>query len=442
MNQEIYDARLQHFLRKVIFDMPYEMRERRLKSLYLCNRSPIPQSGGTPAAFVLRSDRNGGEAVTFGMNTCKNPWACPHCTAKMMTKYKTKIALALDALYEQKFFGIMITFTLPHLRYMSCNEITDILYNTYREFFRNAWNKKRRCKRSNKLRSSGVANSFIVENGFEWYARCSEYTWGKKNGWHPHFHCIFWLPRANAKKVDWNAWQEKLNAAWLEYGKRHTLKYWKENNLYESDERREMLANTLYMFKKDKVKPALYISRNADGTVQECKSSDYLCGWGADRELTGNIQKKASHSGHLTPYQILEMAADGDAEMKEKYIEFMLSVTRKPVHHRVDLKSGLIKIIKAYRQTEGYKEIVKKKREGVASWELFAWFSERQWLDLCSADKFSPVISNILYLAAINRKDLLREYLKVFNIELIERPHVFGQHVENIFNGACETIAG
>lgn len=441
MQQEIFDARLQHYLKKFINKLSYQEKAQ-LKSLRLCNTKIIYQPNVEPAVFLLRNDRGDGEAKFFGQVTCKNPWACPHCSTVAMTKYKEKIGLALEALRAQNMFGFMMTFTIPHLRWQSCREITDVLYRTYRKFTRNCW-KRRVCKDGKTFRTCSPMNSFVVENDIKWNVRCAEYTWGRKNGWHPHFHCIFWMPREKVAAFDLEKWQKKLNDDWAKCLERTLLEYWQEKNLYEEAEL-QTKAKTLLMFVRDETKryerPAISISTTRDGKIAESLASDYLCGWGADSELTGNFKKKATNPEHLTPYQILELAADGNQEMEKLYIEFCLQVTRKPVHHRVDFKPGLLKIVSSWKNSEECKKLIKKKSQSKVVWELVCWFTKEQWWRLCDLDESSPVLSNILFLASINKKELLKNYLEFLDIELVSRPHLFGKHVENIFNG--ETQAG
>lgn len=439
MQQEIFDARLQHSLRGFIRELPPN-QQLQLKSLRLCNMKIMFQPNVEPAVFLLRNDRAKGEAKFFGQMTCKNPWACPHCSTMMMAKYKEKISSALDALQRQNMFGFMMTFTVPHLKFQSCREVTDILYLSYRALWQNAWS--RRKTKSGVFRSSSKMNSFIVENDIQWYVRCAEYTWGHKHGWHPHFHCILWMKRDQVANFDIQKWQKIINEEWAKRVEKVVLEYWETNHLYESDDLK-LRSKVLLRFLKDRLvqekHPAIKISTTKDGKLLEAKSSDYLCGWGADSELTGNLKKKATHSEHLTPYQILELAADGNQRMKKLYIEFCLQVTRKPVHHRVDMKAGLKKIIAAWKNCEEFKKILKKKSESRSKvvWELVCWFSKEQWFRICDLDDRLPMLSNILYLAARNKKELLREYLEFFDIYLIERPHFFGKHVEDIFNSVA-----
>lgn len=443
MQQEIYDARLQHYLKGLIRKYATSEQLGQLKSLRLCNTKLIMQPNVEPAVFLLRNNRGEGEAKFFGQMTCKNPWACPHCSTMMMAKYKEKIALALEALRSKQnnLFGFMMTFTIPHLRFQSCKEVTDLLYLTFRNFWRNCW-KRRLCKDGKTFRTHSPFNTFIVENNVQWYVRCAEYTWGKKNGWHPHFHCILWMSRDKVKDFDVEKWQKILNDDWAKCAERTIIRYWEENHLYEGQDR-EAKAKSLLMFVRDEKKryerPAIAFSTTKEGKIAESSSSDYLCGWGADSELTGNFKKKASNPEHLTPYQILELAADGNEEMEKLYFEFCLQVTRKPTHHRVDTKPGLMKLVAAWKNTEEFKKLVKKKAESQSKveWELVCWFSKEQWWRICDLDDRLPMLSNILYLAARNKKELLIEYLEFFDIYMIVRPHMFGKHVENIFNNVA-----
>ena len=402
--KQAYDARLHHYFRKIVSELPYNQRVQ-LKNLELCGKRTIPAVGGKSGVFVLRNSSNA--TAIFGNMTCKNTWACPHCTATMMKKYATKISAAIDALREQGQAAFMLTLTIPHLKKQSCREVTDILYESWRDFFANAWKKK--------SKNYTVVNRFIKECGVTHYVRVAEYTYGG-NGWHPHFHCLFWVPKQNLQKVaDYEEllWQRWDTAFRRQYDKYASISH----EIFRSDDRQSF--NIL----------------QENGKVVECLTSDYICGWGADKELTGNIQKKASHSGHFTPYQMLEFAADGNENMKDLYIEFALQVTRRPVHHRVNFdKRGLCKIAADYMNTKGFKEVIAKKKD--STWKVVCFFTSEQWYDLCDLDKHSPIISNILYLIHIHKEELLEEFLESFGIELVKSVHVHTPVVEDIFNVA------
>lgn len=419
MNSEVLDYRLQHTLRAMIDKLP-PSQQIQLKNLKLCNTKTIPQLGVEPAVFLLRREgHNGGEGKFYGQATCKNPWACPHCSAKIMRKYAIRIGACLDALHD-KYFAFMVTFTIPHYRFMSCKETTDILYNTWRYFHIHNF-------RGTNTHGH-VFNAFYHSIKIKYRVRACEYTWGK-NGWHPHFHVIYWCEKEHKDEI--LNWQKELNEFWTKTAVREANKYWEKNELHTEAQRQ-----TIFSEVNDKW-PCLKISTDKDGQILRVTSSEYMCGWGADKELTGNYQKEASHDGHYTPYQILDKASHGDEEMKKLYIEYMLNVTRKPVHHRVDFSSGMVEIAKVQMQTQAYKDYIIQKKTGTTEWRVLYWFSPSQWSEICYRNRFSPVISNLAYLAAINRKDLIEEYLIYLEVPLTTRQHHLYTHIEKMFNSAA-----
>lgn len=421
MNQEIYDATLQHYLREVISKLP-KNQQLQLKSLALCGKRVIIPQHGEAGVFVLS---NGERAALFGNVTCKNPFACPVCSARMMSKYSSEIAVGLDEFKKRGLFGFMVTFTIPHLNYMSCREVTDILYNTYSYFRRTM---KQKYKRKHKGSVSGqFYNAIKVHHS----VTVCEYTHGK-NGWHPHFHAIWWIDAK--QKDDVLAWEADLNEFWMATAKREMKKYWIKNKIRGNDE--IVMQKTVdNLFREGELEGGLFISKS-NGVISESLSSDYISGWGANREVTGNYRKAASHEGHRTPYQILEDAYNGDVDSERLYIEFLLQVTRKPVHHRVIWsRTGAKAIIKTALQVIKMSEICKKKDAG-ENWHVLCWFTRESWFTVLEYDRVFPCISNILYLAR-SSPNLLYEYLTGLGIFYYSYDSNFlCQHIEDIFNAA------
>ena len=411
---------MQHHLRRWIDKLPVWQRAQ-LRTLYSCGISVHQIPGIAKGVYVLS---NGRESRFWGHVTCKNPWCCPVCSARRMTEYKERIAAAIDMEIEDGYFGFMASFTIPHLNFMSCRETTDILYNTWTYFRMKSFKKK-----------VHAYQLFCRALGVRDFVRVCEYTHGE-NGWHPHFHAIFWLPRINADKV--LEWQAKLNELWLSTAKRETLKYWREHNLHSGVDLEE-LVERLYEPTERTGQLGFKISVDKKGKILEAKTSNYICGWGADSELTGNYLKKASHEGHYTPNQILELG-EHDKAMEDLYIDYCLAVTLHPVHHRVNFsKNGMQKRIDKWLETHDYSEETDEEKK---PWTCVDLISEEDWFDLHIYERTTgaPVFSNILYLAA-EHSELVVDYIESIVGKRKRRPllHEYFETVETFYNSGFLT---
>lgn len=425
MNLEILDHTLHSYLHGLIDRLPAN-QALQLKSLKMCGSKIVPQKGLPQNVYLISNGKN---SKFVGQAMCKNPWACPVCSAYMMSKYASEIASAIEMKRAEGEMAFMVTFSVPHLRFMTCRQVTDILYETFSYFRRTAKQKNYRKRSDGSLgfRAGTISKQFFDEFEVTDYVNVCEYTWGV-NGWHPHFHMLMWTKKSNADKI--MEWQSKLNEFWLQTAKRITEKHLK--NCFTDDFAVDYI-NRLYS--KSEKDCGVYIS-NDNGEVRESLTSDYISGWGADKELTGNRRKEASHEGHLTPYQILEKAYYDDAEMEKLYLEFCLQITRKPVHHRVLWsKNGFKTRINNFRQSEKAREYLKKKDTENLEWKVVCYFESEQWKEICYFDKFAPVKANILFMA-IHAPDVMIEYLKTFDI-ILKPLDENCRKIEDIFNMAA-----
>lgn len=409
-----------------------------MRSTLYCGSKVLKAGAGyEPGVFVIANNET---AKFWGTTTCKNAWICPVCSARMMSKYAAEIACAIDALKERGQVAFMITFTVPHTSGMTCEETTEILFDTFHDFhIRGNHNLKTRWNNKDPFAT------FCEEFNCKHRIRVGEYTWGA-HGWHPHFHCLFFVDKDKLQRV--KDWSDKLNERWLTIAKRRTVKIWCKLYPKKSKETHQKRADIMYN-KADKVgSKGAYISVDELGNVIEQKSSQYICGWGADRELTGNYKAKATNEGHMTPYQILEKAFEEKhtkgAEAADKwlnlYMEFARAIKRKQ-HKRISFgaRTGLRQIIAQHKNTVGYREIIKKKYmeqvAKVSTWKMVCWFSESQWLKICLLDRKYDVKFWILKLAQCFGRDAVKEYLaKFFEIHLIDRPNMSQEVVEQILN--------
>ncbi len=422
------------------------------KSLYHCG-SKVAMVANLSAVAVAANNKT---ARFYGVTHCKSPWCCPVCTSRQMARYAADIAVAIDALKERDEIAAMITLTIPHTRDFTCQESTEILYNSWKDF----------VVHGNKVLANAkndIFSNFAAATNHKHRVRVTEYTYGEK-GWHPHFHTLFWFPRDKFQSII--DWQERLETRWLELVKRNTLKQlllrypetqgvtvkalglrklnsckvlpdaptirgllFKVKHVVKVD---EMLNNRLenlgYRIMKmyqnlDPESHALYISVDENGKVIEQQSSNYICGWGANRELTGNVSYKATNEGHFTWQQILEKAIAEDRTIKLNehkpaegsrkneggaldaaqvpaeednkwwtlYFEYArATLIRRHARINYSVHSGLKQIIADYKKSNAYKQFAKKNsmklQNEFGKWRVVCWFLPCQWYAICEKD--------------------------------------------------------
>lgn len=439
-----YDHRLLHYLQNHIRQLPLADQYILRSTLYCGSKvARLPQLH--EGVFLLS---NGEDSRLFGLNTCKNAWYCPTCSMKIMSKYAANIACLIDAMEEKNQWAFMLTLTVPHTILMSCEEVLKILYDTWKAFIARgnknqtvSWrgNKEKKYKHGQeKVRKFGksktrdVFASFCEQFNCVHRVRVGEFTCGK-NGWHPHFHCLFFVDADKFKQV--KDWQKIFEDRWTELVKRNILKVW--NKRYPNNEKNNKARMELMYERADTTtSKSAFISVDKDGEVIRQRSSNYICGWGADRELTGNVKNKASAPGHMTPYQLLEKAANtGEERYWNWYLEYMLAI-RKYANRRVNFSKGAKQIIAKWKQTQKYVEYMKKKRiqENRRKWELVCWFTSQQWSKICSLNESSPIISNLLFLAKFCDRELIAYFLNLYDIKLVETEHPAKDFIEKLYN--------
>lgn len=425
MNSEIFDTRLQTKLRSLIDSLPLSQKLQ-LRSVRFCGSKVIVNNAGQePGVFLLKSDDN---AKLWGTISCKSPWACPVCTARKMAAYAGDIACAIDALRSDKYkqAAIMVTFTIMHYKGLPCLDLTEILYNAWKRFIvqgngQHAGLKKKGWK-------ADVVAQFFETMNCKHRVRVTEYTYNNEHGWNPHFHCLFWVDKDKLQDVA--AWEEKLRERWIECVKNQWAKYraaHDENPEHDEKYYRNHIDWTYgYGDIKNRTKSnpsrGLYISKDKNGKIRQQLSSEYISGWGADRELTGNSHKKATDPNSRTPFQLLDdWANKNDEEAGKLFIEYALA-TKKNRHTRINFsKSGLKKIIAEWKRTNEYQENMKKKFTRV--WRTLVWFTSEQWSKICELEKNGCLVRhNLLFLAAKYDEwtawQLIYEYLMAYDIDI------------------------
>lgn len=420
-NQEFTDYALQSYYRKKLRLDKYAYAMKKLNSQAWCSTRLTKIRGLTPSVLLLK---NRVTAKFEGLQSCKSPWSCPVCSARRMARESSRIASAIEALYKQYGeAGFMITFSVPHYHNFSCKQVYEILKETWKQFVQQGKSKNR----------IGAFCKFNNEFNCTHRIRVCEFTWGHY-GWHPHFHCLFFVPKDRLQEV--KNWQEALSERWFELTRRAAKKILKRDNYCEDVDK--FIDDYFAKSAHSRGVPDAVISLTEDGKVRRAVTSDYICGWGSNKELTGNIRKEASHKGHFTPHQILCKAKELDNETLDDekadkyfdlYIEYALATFKT---YRIKMSPSLKNIIEQWQETKEYREEIKKKSKIEGPWQVVCWFTKLQWYAICVRD----LQSKILQLAMQNNgKQLIEQLLLQYNIDITRNGrHYLQSWFEGVYN--------
>lgn len=447
LGNEISDYQQLKCIKRKLETPEFWQKKLLLKSLYYCG-CKVPVVAGRCGVALLANNKTG---KFVGVSSCKSSWGCPVCTAREMAKYGERIACAIDALKAQGLSAAMLTFTIPHTSGFTCEQATEILYNVWKAF----------TVHGNKIQSTSkndIFSNFMAEFQSKHRVRVCEYTWGNA-GWHPHFHCLFWFPANRINEI--LDWENRLAERWLELCKRYTIKELLIG--YPETQRRtvrELVTtriNIMYS-KLNDVSKCVYISKSNNKVIVQ-ESSQYITGWGGDKEITGNYKNKATAEGHYTWQQILEnaIALDAaqvpgaakplDADIKDKmpavdwwrlYFEYM-EATRKKRHARINFstQSGINKIVANWKKTETYKLFRKKKnielQRQFGKWRVVCWFSKASWLKICDYDLEHEILARA---NSPNAFDEINQLLRSHQIEPAIQNIEATAELEAIYNAA------
>ena len=417
LQDELTDNRLHAYLQRYISKQ--QLFNKKLKSVRFCGHTVLQEHN---AVFVVT---NGKDTRYSTLIRCHSAWSCPYCSPRVMAKKGADIACAIDALatwYNE--YAAMITFTLPHDRFMSCQDAYAILYDTWHLFTRCgrkatrshkytlkadvedvnksysesgyiATNKQatRVSKRTGNIIKNGHMNTRGTKNQFDkravgkrgevreskfkindpWsscreelsfnhFVKVYEFTYGD-NGWHPHIHLLAWVPKNNLQRF--REYEDRFLQKWWACAKKAALKYYNKkypDRIEENKARVDSVYADYKMYPEDGHR-AVYISTDKAGKVVAQKSSYYVSGWSGNIELTGSCNAKKAREGHYTPFQLLQMSCANAAKesiFMPLFIEYALTVHG---HRRVEFSSrtGITQIIKKWQQSEQYIITVKKK---------------------------------------------------------------------------------
>lgn len=129
-----------------------------------------------------------------GLQTCALSWLCSVCAPKIAERRSSEIAYAMTVCKDQGGQVLMPTFTAPHQRKDSLSQTLDRIKSA--------------------LRSMGMSRRYKqLQNrlGVEGRITATEITHGEANGWHPHFHELWFFERGGVNLV---ALESELFTMW------------------------------------------------------------------------------------------------------------------------------------------------------------------------------------------------------------------------------------
>jgi len=432
----VSDHRLQGLLKKYIRSQRWTDEERKaLHGLLMCGHRIIHQQGALPAVFVVTSNSEESSPIFYGVATCRSPWSCPHCSARVMAQKGRRIAAAIEALKAQGQSAIMITFTMPHTHEMSCAETLGIFKNVWRRFVKasTTWDENNRKKKytvaSGEVRHAYKSfgqnpyGRFRYDLNITHHVKVYEATHGK-NSWHPHVHMLLWVPDENFDRI--LDYEERLNERWWQVAKRAAAEFWSTKEPDTPQEEIQARVEELFSDYK-KTHPCVTISKDKDGKPRKIQSSYYISGWSGNDELTALTAKKAQ-AGHLNPFQMLQLADEAESwEEAQKYLKLYTEyaiATRGTRRCEFSSRSGINQIIDKWL-AENPTAFIDKKKSTVKGEEtkrtVVCWFSEQQWSSICWIEfcKRHDIKYQILLRAMLpNAKEEIEQFLLEYDIDI------------------------
>lgn len=400
VNEHVEDYRLLGYLKRRLKEDQFCYAMKNLHSLAFCSVRTIKAPMHKPGVYVIANNET---AKIWGVQLCDSPWACPVCSAKKMSQVATKIAAGIDGLLKQNKAAFMITFSIPHIRRFTAKQTYNILYETWKRFAHHVGSKS-----TTYIGNKDPLSAFVREFNCTYRVRVCEWTWGSQ-GWHPHFHCLFWVDKNRLQEVA--DWQQRLSDKWRYLAEKFTVKILERDGFDPANGYTDskLVGQSVKQWVHDlyercnsrRSDPDAYISVDKTGKVRQAQSSQYICGWGADKELTGNIRKQASHEGHFTPMQMLQISFNAYKQRRmtraDKYLKLFLEyalATKKK--YRTRFSHALSAFIAKYMSSQKYIETLKKKateaKEAVGVWKTVCWFNEQQWYRICHCDLVVPIL--------------------------------------------------
>ena len=165
-----------------------------------CHRNPIKNAKQVEVWAKLDAYLPG---HFVGLQTCALPWLCSICSPKIGERRAGEIQKAMAQCLAQGGQVLMPTFTIPHGRHQPLAETLDLIKDALR------WMARHRQYKQLQDRLK-VAGRIIA----------TETNHGEANGWHPHFHELWFFERSG---IDAAKLEQELYDLWLKACEKYGL---------------------------------------------------------------------------------------------------------------------------------------------------------------------------------------------------------------------------
>ena len=142
----------------------------------------------------LKLNSETGSVKAFDVKPCKSVWACPYCAERIAIERGQQFQFYIQEHLNAGGDVFLMTLTVPHRRQDSPFTLDERFQQAHRALFRS--------RRFRKL---------MADAGYLGCVKSPEYTWGEKNGVHPHLHVLLFVESG----VVCDMLQEHLYQLWV-----------------------------------------------------------------------------------------------------------------------------------------------------------------------------------------------------------------------------------
>lgn len=261
----------------------------------------------TEGAIPVFRRLDGGKARLGQVKTCGSVWACPVCAAKVAEVRRREITHAMQAHVTAGGHAYLLTFTFPHYMGQTLDELLP-KFDKARNRFQGSkgWKKVMQVANPAKGIEAGVA-------GRVGSITSAEVTYGG-NGWHPHLHMLVFCNAGAFGEGEPDEYG-RLSSPAIDYFRGEWVRHLEKAGLVDGSNRQWALGYALDV-------------RGGKGAAEYIAKWGREEKWGLSSELTSSHAKTGRRDtwgtkDHYTPFQLLQLSADGDGHATCAFREFV-----------------------------------------------------------------------------------------------------------------------